>query len=178
MTIELAFGRLRKRLAEQREALGVLCTTVDEDRPRQREVALATHLADAVLAARGALEEVDETFARAAEESTAEALARGHGQFLHYQELFTCEVASFDRIEDLCSVGRERGREWAGWVSVVRVEMEQCAECARASAAALLDCWIEVCERRRGVSLKSVSIGQQIRVGKDGAGAGEADAIA
>jgi hypothetical protein len=178
MTIELAFGRLRERLADQREALGALCTTVDEDRPRHREVALATHLADAVLAARGVLEEVDETFARASEESAAQALARGHGQFLHYQEVFTCEVANFDRIEDLCSLGRERGREWAGWVSVVRVEMEQCAECARASAAALLDCWIEVCERRRGVSLKSMSIGQQIRLEQAGAGPGEADAIA
>ena len=73
MTIELAFGRLRERLADQREALGALCTTVDEDRPRHREVALATHLADAVLAARGVLEEVDETFARASEESAAQA---------------------------------------------------------------------------------------------------------
>jgi hypothetical protein len=178
MTIELALGRLRERIADQREALCALCTTVDEDRPRRRDVALATHLADAVLAARGALEEVGETFARASEERTAESLARGHGQFLHYDEIFTREVASFDRIEHLCSVARERGREWAGWVSVVRVEMEQCAECARATAAALLDCWMEVGERRHGVSLNSVSIGQQIGLGQGDAGPKEADAIA
>jgi hypothetical protein len=56
--------------------------------------------------------------------------------------------------------------------------MEQCAECARATAAALLDCWMEVGERRRGVSLNSVSIGQQIRLGQEDAGPKEADAIA
>ena len=49
MTIELALARLRKRIAQQREAIGALSTTIDEDRPRRDDVALVGHLADAVL---------------------------------------------------------------------------------------------------------------------------------
>jgi hypothetical protein len=176
MTIELALGRLRERLADQREALGALFTTVDEDRPRRGDIALASHLGDAVLAARGAIEEVAQTFSRASAERTAESLALGHGQFLHYDQIFSGEVASFDRIEHLCGLARERGREWAGWVSVVRDEMDSCAECARATSEALLACWMEIGERRRGVSLHSVSIGQQIRLGQDDAKPEQADA--
>ncbi|BCG02013.1 hypothetical protein PPGU19_065810 (plasmid) [Paraburkholderia sp. PGU19] len=176
MTIELALGRLRGRLADQREAIGALCTTIDEDRPRRSDVAVATHLADAVLAARGALEEAGETLARAPGEKTADVLARGHTLLLRYDEIFSREIVCFDRIEHLCSVARERGREWAGWVSVVRVELEQCAECSRATSAALLDCWLEVVERR-GVSVQSVSIGQQIRLGHD-EGLKEVDGLA
>jgi hypothetical protein len=160
MTIEFALGRLR----DQREALAALCTTVDEDRPRRSDVAVAGHLADAVLAARGALEEMADALACGVPVETGIALARGNAAFLRYAEIFAREVASFERVEHLCSVARERGREWAGWVGVVRQELEQCTALAGETAAALLECWQELADRRGGVSLHNLSIGQQISV--------------
>jgi len=165
VTVELALNRLRQRLHEQCDALAALSTTVEEDRPRRSDVAVATHLADAVLAARGALEETTASFATGVANDDLQALTRGHAAFLRYHEIYAREVASFERVEHLCTVARERGREWAGWVDVVRVELEQCSECAHKTAEALLDCWQEIAERRGGVSLHNVSIGQQISGG-------------
>lgn len=160
MTIELVLDRLRERLREHREALAALCTTVDEDRPRRSDVAVAAHLADAVLAARGALEEMAIALAREASVDVPSALARAHEAFLRYEDIFAREVASFERVEHLCSVARERGREWAGWVGVVREELEQCTVLAGDTSAALLDCWQELAQARNGVSLHSLAIGQ------------------
>lgn len=169
MTIESALNRLRDRLHDHREALAALCTTVDEDRPRRTDVAVAAHLADAVLAARGALEEMTDSLARSPA-APVSALTGCHLAFLHYEEIYARDVASFERVEHLCSVARERGREWAGWVSVVREEFEQCTVSAGETAAALLDCWTEVAECRGGVSLHNLSIGQQISVARRQAG--------
>ncbi|GAB2914443.1 hypothetical protein GCM10027093_61220 [Paraburkholderia jirisanensis] len=178
MTIELALNCLRQRLHEQCDALAALSTTVEEDRPRHSDVAVAAHLADAVLAARGAMEETTAAFATGLADEALDALTRGHAAFLRYHEIFAREVASFERVEHLCTVARERGREWAGWVEVVRVELEQCSECAHRTAEALLDCWQEVAERRGGLSLHNVSIGQQIGCGAKGIRArGQASAV-
>lgn len=166
MGIESERQRLRGQLAALQEGLEVLGTTIDEDRPRRRDVAVAGYLADAVLAARGVLEDavlalqgppLDDAATRA-------ALANSHRAFLRYGQQFGAEVASFERIDDLASVARERGREWADWVGVVRQEIEQCRHQAEQAAAVFVDCWQELADRTATVSVRNSVVGQQMRV--------------
>ena len=69
MALQKSFRDLCSRLQELQEGLEALNTTVDEDRPKRRDVVVATSLGDAVLAVRGILEE-----SRAAADDACEAV--------------------------------------------------------------------------------------------------------
>jgi hypothetical protein len=55
--LQNSFRALRDHLRELREVLEALSTTVEEDRPRRKDVVVASSLSDAILAVRGFLEE-------------------------------------------------------------------------------------------------------------------------
>ena len=57
MALQKSFRDLCTRLQELQEVLEAVNTTVEEDRPRRKDVVVALRLADAVLAVRGILEE-------------------------------------------------------------------------------------------------------------------------
>jgi hypothetical protein len=164
------FRDLRRDLQQLQEALEALGTTIEEDRPARGDVVVASSLSDAVLAARGFLEEAL-TAADAAcraiaapvcAEGVRQALSACQESFQRFATQFALELASFERIDDLRSVGRERGREWQGWATVVRQAVEQCRALVEEVRAALFRCWQELAERATAtaVSIQNTTIGQ------------------
>jgi hypothetical protein len=172
MTIEGTFADLSRRLHELQEALGGLGVTIDEDKPRGDDVALASILSDAVLAGGGFLEEARQ----AAEEGQGavfdprdadlarRALILCQTSFHRFAAHFAAELCCCERLEDLKSVGR-RGQEWARWAAVAARSLEQCREQAEEIRNALFACWQELTERTgaTSVSVRTTNIGQQFK---------------
>ena len=172
MALERTFAELNRRLKALQDALDALSTTVEEDRPKRRDVVVAQSLGDAVLAARGLVEESRS----AANEATQAVVQRSDGdrmqralascqeKFHRFLTQFASELISYERIDDLVNIARERGREWSHWVDVVRQELEQCRLLAEDVRDCLLLCWQELVERAgtTSVSVQNTTIGQQI----------------
>ena len=178
MALQKSFRDLCSRLQELQEGLEAVNTTVDEDRPKRRDVVVATSLGDAVLAVRGILEE-----SRAAADDACQAV--GHPmdmerarralmtcqeQFHRFATEFSHDLACYQRMTDLASIAKERGRDWASWVTVVKQGLEQCQALAEAGRDALFVCWQELTERlgASAVSVQNTTIGQQISLAASG----------
>jgi hypothetical protein len=171
VTIEHAFCELLVQLRELDEALEALGRTADEDKPMQDDVVIASILSDAVLAERGFLEEArqaaEEAYRAALDPSNA-ARARGaliccQKEFHRFAGHFASELGSCDRIEDLRTVGKERGQGWLNWTTVVTQALEQCRGLVEEARNALFLCWQELSERMSvtSVSVHTTTIGQQ-----------------
>jgi hypothetical protein len=176
---ENTFREMRHHLGILQEALEALSTTADEDRPTRDDVVVAWSLSDAVLAARGLLEEAqgaaDEACRAVAypldTDRARRALTACQERLHHFAHHFTFELASYDRLDDLRSVGEERGAAWLKWVGVVRQALEQCQVQVEGVRNALFSCWQELAERivAGGVSVRNTTIGQQITMPGRGA---------
>ena len=171
MAVEKTFRALQVELRKLQEALEALSTTVDEDRPGRDTIAVAARLGDSVLAVRGTLEEARGAADHAAHavthpldtERARRALATCQEQFHRFANQFSSDLVSYERIDDLMSVARERGRHWSSWVTVVRQALDQCRVLADAVRDALFLCWQELAERvGTSVSIRNTTIGQQI----------------
>jgi hypothetical protein len=172
MAIEQAFGELQHHLRRLQEALEALGTTVDEDRPRHDDVIVASRLSDDLLAARGLLEEALE----AADEAIGvvgypldgdrarRALTLCQQQYHRFAHALSFELAAYDRLDDLMSVAKKRGRGWLDWTGVVRQALEQCKMLSEEVANGLFLCWQELAERiaTTSVSIRNTAIGQQV----------------
>jgi hypothetical protein len=172
VAIEKVFTELQHRLRALQEALEALGTTVDEDRPTRDDVIVASRLSDDVLAARGLLEEV----LAAADEATRtvaypldgararRALTLCQQQYQSFAHAFSFELASFDRLDDLANVARERGRNWLDWVGVVKQGFEQSRTLSEEVGNSLFLCWQELAERiaTTSVSIRNTAVGQQV----------------
>ena len=65
-------------------------------------------------------------------------------------------------MADLASVARERGRDWASWVKVVKQGLGQGQALVEEGREALFLCWQDLAERlgTASVSVQNTSIGQ------------------
>jgi hypothetical protein len=170
MTIEQAFRDLLCQLRELQEALDALDKTAEEDKPARDDVAVASILSDAVLAGRGFLEEAwqaaEEAHGAVTETCDADrarrALIRCQKGFHRFAGHFAAELGSCDRIDDVRSVGKERGQAWLSWATVVTGALAQCRELMEEVRNALFLCWQELTERlgTAYVSVRNTSIGQ------------------
>jgi len=170
VAIETTFAELQQQLRALRETLEALGTTVDEDRPKHDDVIVAAQLSDDLLAARGLLEEAAaaaEDACRAASypldaERTRRALTSCQQQFQRFAHIFAFELAGHARLDDLASVGRERGRGWAEWVSIVSQALEQSGAFVEEITNTLFGCWQKLAARiaTTGVSIQNTTIGQ------------------
>jgi hypothetical protein len=169
---EKIFREMQRHLLTLQEALEALGTTVDEDKPKRDDVVVASRLSDDLLAVRGLFEE---TLAAADDACRAvaypldgdrarRALTTCQQQFQRFAHAFSFELTGYDRIEDLTSVGRERGREWLDWVSVVKQTLEQCQMLLEEVGNGLFLCWQELAERIAAttISIRNTSIGRQV----------------
>jgi hypothetical protein len=171
MTIDQAFRDLLSQLREIQEALDALGRTADEDKPMRDDVVVASIVSDAVLAGRGFLEEARQagTEAHGAvldsldANRARQALIRCQKKFHRFATHFASELGSCDRIDDLRSIGRERGQAWANWVMVVTEALEQCRALVEEVRNALFLCWQELTERISVTSgsVRITNIGQQ-----------------
>ena len=172
MAMEQAFGELRHHLRRLQEALEALGTTVDEDRPTRDDNVVAARLSDDLLAVRGLLEEVSAAADNACQAvaspldsgSPRRALTACQQRFQHVADAFSCDLAGWDRLDDLTSVGRERGQAWLDWVTVVRQGLAQSRTLSAEVINGLFRCWQELAERiaTTSVSIRNTSIGQQV----------------
>jgi hypothetical protein len=172
VAIETVFAELQHRLRALQEALEALGTTVDEDRPTRDDVIVASRLSDDLLAARGLLEEVlgaaddaSRTVAYPLDGDRARrALTLCQQQYQLFAHAFSFELAGFDRLDDLMSVAKRRGRGWLDWTGVVRQALEQCKMLSEEVANGLFLCWQELAERVAitSVSIHNTAIGQQV----------------
>ena len=170
MAMQKGFRALRAQLQELQEALEALNTTVEEDRPKRKDVVVASSLGDAVLAVRGILEESRVAADEACEavrhhldvDRARRALTTCQERFHHFEAEFSHDLASYERMADLASVAQERGREWASWVKVVKQGLEQCQALVEAGRDALFLCWQDLTERlgTASVQVRNISIGQ------------------
>ena len=120
MALERTFADLQRHLRILQEALEALGTTVDEDKPTRDDVVVASRLSDDLLAIRGLLEEAlgaADDACRATiypldGERARRALTTCQQHFHRFAHSFSFELACYDRMDDLSTVGRERGQEW------------------------------------------------------------------
>jgi hypothetical protein len=172
MAIEKTFKELRAGLQRLQEALEAVSTIVEQDKPARGEVVVATKLSDALLAIRGTLEE-----SRAAAEDgelavghpldidrARRALTACQERFHLFANRFVAELLSYEALTDLMSVGRERGRQWLSWTTVVKESLEQSGSLLNDVRDELFLCWQELAERigMTSVSVQTTAIGQQI----------------
>jgi hypothetical protein len=169
---EQIFREMQHHLQTLQEALEALSTTVDEDKPTRDDVVVASRLSDDLLAVRGLFEETRSAADDACRavaypldgDRARQALTACQQQFQRFAHAFSFELAGYDRIDDLTSVGRERGREWRDWVSVVKQALEQCQMLSQEVGNRLFLCWQELAERiaTTSISIRNTSIGQQV----------------
>lgn len=170
MALEVTFAELQQQLRALQEALEALGTTVDEDRPKLDDVIVAARLSDDLLAVRGLLEETlaaADDACRAASypldaERARQALTVCQQHFQRFSHAFAFEFAGHTRFDDLASIGRERGRGWAEWVSVVSQALEQSAALVEEITNTLFRCWQRLAARiaTASVSIQNTTIGQ------------------
>jgi hypothetical protein len=155
MTIETTFLSMWHSLSELQDVLEALGTTIEEDRPGRDDVIVASRMNDAVLAARGYLEE---SIAAAADACGAvsqpfsstraqRALVRCQEQFHRVADCFTDDLASANQIDDLRTFASERGADWQEWTGVITEALEHCWPLLRNSRNAIFLSWQDLVER-------------------------------
>jgi hypothetical protein len=167
---DATFREMRAQIRMLQEALEALGTTVEEDKPKWDDVVVASSLSDAVLASRGLLEEASTAADDACRavlypldgDRARRALSLCQERFHRFAHHFAFELASYDRVDDLRTVGEERGQDWRNWASVVKQGLEQSRALIEEVRNSLFVCWQELAERMatNSVSIQNTTIGQ------------------
>jgi hypothetical protein len=161
---------MRAQIRMLQEALEALGTTVEEDKPKWDDVVVTSSLSDAVLASRGLLEEASTAADDACRavlypldgDRARRALSLCQERFHRFAHHFVFDLASYDRVDDLRTVGEERGQDWRNWASVVKQGLEQSRALIEEVRNSLFVCWQELAERMatNSVSIQNTTIGQ------------------
>jgi len=170
MSLETAFSDLCQRLRMLRDALSSLRLTVVEDKPLHADLALLDRRADTVDDILSSAEEALNAASRgcralkspAKRDVARKALARCQEAFAALSLRFQSDLASYDRVAELISLGRQRGGEWRSWAASVKQALQQCEQPTCDAGQALFACWRELAERVPGVSVRATSIGQKV----------------
>jgi hypothetical protein len=172
MAMESAFRDLRTELRKLYDTLVALRLTVVEDKPVKGGAALVDRLEDTVLDIMGLLNEAMRA-ARLAQKGVLaapdlngarRALTTCQERFHRIERQFASDLASYELLKDLASLGSERRGEWLPWAGSVKAGIEQCREPLDGSSKALAACWQEIAERvgMTSVSVQTTNIGQKI----------------
>jgi hypothetical protein len=156
MTVGLAaaVGTLVSRLVALRDATGALRLTVVDDLPSDTELMQVDELGNAVddLVGWGS-EALGEAAAAQMAIAVHGDVGSGLRRLIASQERFNrfldCwwgRLMAYRTLDELASLARERGGEWAGWVAMVRVGLDRCQVPLRGADAAFFACWKEVAD--------------------------------
>jgi hypothetical protein len=156
MTVGLAaaVGTLVGRLVALRDATRALRLTVVDDLPSDTELMQVDELGNAV-------DDLVGWGSEALGEAAAAELAMAvHGdvgsglrrliasqeRFNRFLDCWSGRLTTYRTLDELASLARERGGEWAGWVAMVRVGLDRSQVPLRGADAAYFACWKEVAE--------------------------------
>jgi hypothetical protein len=145
---------------------------VGEDKPLKGEAALVDQFEDAILDLMGQLDEGLKA-ARAAQKAVGHpvdldaarrALSKVQASFHRIEQQFSDELVSYEKLQDLASLGNERRGEWLPWAGSVKHGLEQCRQPLDGVSKALAASWQEIAERvgMTSVSVRTTNIGQKI----------------
>jgi len=172
MALEKMFLELSRQMRRLRDRVVEVRLTVVEDRPPKNEPALADDFADAVEDLHGWLEEGLQSAVEAERcvgrpldiDGARRCLAKCQERFARVEERFFSGLASYERLNDLSTMARERDSEWLAWTNAVRQGVDHCRLQMEETGKALTDCWQELAERAgtTQVSVNATNIGQQI----------------
>jgi hypothetical protein len=171
MTVADRYQELWARLHDLRDVWLGLRLTVREDRPPGEATLLVERvgdeiddglaaLDDALGAIGGALDEPDDVRAG------GRALALAHGRSADVAAAYWQGVGSPERRNELRSLARRHGRDWAAWARSVDDALQRVPVALTAVDRELGHAWAELVERAASGStlLSAHSIGQQINV--------------
>jgi hypothetical protein len=168
MALEVAFKILCTELQTLREGLSGLLITIREDKPLSNDALLVDILNDTIEELLGWLEEgmmaayegqlavghpIDLDHAR-------RALARCQEKHNLITQKYALDMISYERVDELLELGRQRKGEWLAWSVSVKDGLEHCRQPLYMSNKALLVCWQEIAERvgMTMLSLQSTNI--------------------
>jgi len=171
MALEATFRDLSRQLRMLYDMLLALRLTVGEDKPLKGEASLVDQLEDTILDVMGALDECLKT-AVVAQKSVGHpldldrarrALTACQDQFHRMERQYCDSLASYEKLKDLASLGRDRRGEWLAWAGSVKDGVEQCRQPLDGARKALACCWQEIAERvgTSSVSVRTSNIGQK-----------------
>ncbi|MBV9083552.1 MAG: hypothetical protein JOZ62_12810 [Acidobacteriaceae bacterium] len=100
-------------------------------------------------------------------DAARQALVQCQERFHLFANCFANEIGSYDRWDDLNSVGQRRGQKWAGWVSVVQETLRNCRALIENVRGELFLCWQELVERASAgsISVRSIQVGRKFAAG-------------
>lgn len=182
MTLKASFQDLLDKLEHLGTTLeGVLQWAVTEAKPLEEDHVLVSRYDDAISDLIGLIEEAK----AAAEEgqkaavgeinlaSTRRALIACQERVNQASQRFFSELVSFEALEALDSLRRERQKHWPEWVSGVKDALDRCRQPIQdVNHQALFQCWQELSERGSlvSVSVQTTSTGQAINIPQEGKG--------
>jgi hypothetical protein len=145
-----AFRQLETELTRLEEAFSALQVTIFEDRPLSGETMLVDRFGYAVMDSIGPVQQALSMLRtpRRAVISLASSEPRNNLLLVHRSLLdvacrYRDSLAAYDSIQALRQFGREKGREWLSWTSVVKDAIDRCAAPLDAAHEAVRRCWEE-----------------------------------
>jgi hypothetical protein len=176
VSIEASFQVAVERCGRVCEQVSELRMTVIEDRPLRDVVKLVDHIGDTVEDLLGGAQEMREAATEAQcavqhpmdAEQARRALIACHTKFNHCAIRFFSDLANYETVDEVLSLGRARGGEWQAWANLVKETLKQCQQTLFAVNEALLECWQGVAERAgvQAVTVQTTNVGslsQKIR---------------
>jgi hypothetical protein len=107
-------------------------------------------------------------------ERAARALNDCQTSLCELQRRFFTELACYEVIDEVITLGRKRGGEWQSWATLVREMLDRCRRQLFDTQQSVCDCWQEIAERailntaalgasdsKNVVSIKKVKPGQR-----------------
>jgi hypothetical protein len=170
MTLQTTFHNLGAGLYELETSLGGLSTAGAVDRPLIGETILVDLFSDG-------LEDLAELLKPAANAAAlGQAAAARSGDLSqpcralvdcqrHFNTFFVrlaSDLAAYERLAALDSLGQEQGQEWASWAQEVKFRLEQCQNQALELLLEMAGAWEELGDRIvPAISFQSVNVIQQ-----------------
>jgi ElaB/YqjD/DUF883 family membrane-anchored ribosome-binding protein len=169
MALEATFRLLFVQIRKLCDTLNAILLTVG-DKPTNRGAVLADELENTILDMLGLAEDA-RTAARTAEKAVASsidldrarrALAKCQENFHQVERQFSNELVSYQKLNQLASLGSERGGEWKAWAGSMKDAIEQGRQPIEETSKALAACWQELVEHSGTTSISVTTTGQKI----------------
>lgn len=163
MALETEFENLTKELFRLGDVLRDLEVAVGDRPPASNDVKLVENFNDATDELQGWQREA---IAASIEGQNAlghpmdvdrarRALAACQKQTNQIARSFWWQLGSYERIDELMRLGRERGGEWPAWGGSVKEAIDRCQSAMAEVSRAISYCWQEIAER---VGMTTVSV--------------------